>query len=412
MIYAGHFGDPLCRSPFPAGIWQNGEIVLCDRGENPRVEKGANVKAGGAGGMVLVNGSTDIGLVADFHVLPAIHLSFDDGETLKNRLNAGVSGSLFGDIRGAGRALDPSFGDMVPPFSSRGPNSLVPDIIKPDLIAPGVLVLAAGLPLQTENTTFFILSGTSASAPHAAGAAALLMSLHPEWTPDMIRSALMTTAETSGVLKENGALPANPFDRGAGRIKPIDAAGAGLVLQESTENFLAAEPALGGDPRTLNLPSLADDKCEENCSWRRTLNSTLDAFSTWSVSASGPSGLNLTISPSNFALPPGGSITILVEADVRGMPENQWAFGEVILSSPNSPEIRLPVAAFVAAEAIPFQSGGGGFCLIGSIYSGAGFGLDMYAAGAIVLLILLIAYGFKAGTKATACLSPGVVLPP
>jgi subtilisin family serine protease len=406
MIYAGASGDPLCLRPFPAGTWQNGEIVICDRGENPRVEKGANVKAGGAGGMVLVNQSTDSGLVADFHVLPAIHLSFDDGESLKNRLNTDGPGSLLGTIQGSERLLDPSFGDMVPSFSSRGPNSLVPDLIKPDLVAPGVFVLAAGLPVQTENTTFFLLSGTSASAPHAAGAAALLMSLHPEWTPDMIRSALMTTAETAGVLKQNGASPANPFDRGAGRIKITDAARAGLVLQESTENYLAAEPALGGDPRTLNLPSLADDNCRGICSWRRTLNSTLDVLSTWSVSASGASGLNLTISPSSFALPPGGSVTILVEADVRGMPGNQWSFDEVVLSSPSSSEIRLPVAAFVTAEATALQSSGGG-CMISSIHSEALFGPELYPAGAIALLVLLLASAPAASSRRAApCGSP------
>jgi subtilisin family serine protease len=403
VVYALEFGDARCLTPFPTGTWENGEIVVCDRGEIPRVEKGMNVKAGGAGAMVLVNQAADTGLVADLHVLPAIHLSYNDGETLKAWLNTDESGNHLGTIQGSERFLEFSFGDIIPSFSSRGPSSLVPTVLKPDLIAPGVLILAAGLPVQSENAIFSVLTGTSASAPHAAGAAALLMALHPEWTPDMIRSALMTTAEASGLLQGNGASPANPFDRGAGRINLGKAAQAGLTLQESTTNFLAADPALDGDPKTLNLPSLVDDNCEGICSWRRTFTSTLDAFSTWSFSASDSSGPNLTISPSSFTLPPGESATLLVEADVRGMPENEWTFGEVILSSPGSPEILLPVAAFVMVEPTPPShlrgGGGGGGCMISLIHSQAGFGL--YPAGAILLLVLFLTAALEARTGKT-----------
>jgi subtilisin family serine protease len=390
LVYALDFGDPLCLGPFTAGTWQNGEIIVCDRGEIPRLEKGINVKAGGAGGMVLVNQATDSGLVADFHVLPAIHISFNDGNALKTWLAAGQPGTLFGAIRGSERTLDPSFGDIVPSFSSRGPNRPAPGVLKPDLIAPGVLILAAGPPIRNESATFSVLTGTSASAPHVAGAAALLMSLHPEWTPDMIRSALMTTAEISGVTKENGAIPADPFDRGAGRIDLEKAARAGLALRESSANFSAADPTLGGDPTALNLPFLVDADCRGLSAWSRTFTSTLDAFSTWSVSTSAAPGMELTVSPLSFTLPPTGSVTLVVEADVRGLPENQWAFGEVVLSSQGGPEsqIRLPAAVLVSAESsdpervpgldsrasrTPLGGGGGGGCMIGSLQSEMGF---------------------------------------
>ena len=406
LVYAGDFGDPLCRIPFPEGTWQNGEIVICDRGFIPRVEKGLNVKAGGAGGMVLVNQVIDSGLAADFHVLPAIHLSFNDGNALKNWLSvSNEPGSLSGDIQGSQRALDPSFGDVIPSFSSRGPNQQVTDVLKPDLIAPGVFILGAGLPLSNENATFSVLTGTSASAPHVAGAAALLMSIHPDWTPDMIRSALMTAAETSGVTKGNGTIPAGPFDRGAGRIDLAAAALAGLSLQESAANFSAADPALGGDPGALNLPSLSDGNCQGACTWSRTFTSTLDAFSSWSVSASGSAGMNLAVSPSIFTLPPEGRVTLLVEAEVRDMPEDQWAFGEVALSSSQGgPQIRLPVAVLVKAEAsepgqglagggasVPLGGGGGGGCMIGSIQPESGFGRAFYRSMIPFLLLLSLA---------------------
>lgn len=395
LVYASDHGDALCRDPFPAGTWLNGEIVICDRGLIARVEKGANVKAGGAGGMVLVNQAPDLDLVADFHVLPAIHLSFDDGDTLKTLL-ASAGGGILGELLGTERVLDPSSGDITASFSSRGPNRPAPGVLKPDLTAPGVQVLAAGLPLQNENATFSTISGTSMSAPHAAGAAALLMSLHPAWSPDMIRSALMTTAETSGLLKEDGLSAANPFDRGAGRISLGEAARAGLTLQESTSNFLAADPASGGDPRTLNLPSLVDDNCQGTCSWQRTLDSTLAGFSAWSVSQSSPSGLSLAVSPSIFTLPPGESVTLLVEADVRGLPVNEWSFGEVVLSSPDSTDIRLQVAALVkpGPEVPP---GGGGGCMIASVHPGSESGL--YPAGVMILAILLLTLAFAARSR-------------
>ena len=356
-------GDGQCLDPFPAGTWQKGEIVICDRGGVSRVDKGANVKAGGAGGMVLVNQQNVFGLVADFHLLPAVHLSYENGNALKSWLNTG-SGEFFGELSGSERVLDSATGDIVLSSSSRGPNSPTPGVLKPDLAAPGVLILASALPVQNQNATFSIMSGTSASAPHAAGAAALLMSLHPEWTPDMVRSALMTTADASGMLNEGVLSPSDPFDRGSGVIDLRDAARAGLALRETTGNFLAADPASGGDPETLNLPFLVDDNCEGVCSWQRALDSTLSTPVAWSVSTSGSPGLTLTVSHSSFTLAPGESVTLLVETDVRSLPENEWAFGEVILSSGSASEVRLPVAVFPGAGAgvgeVPVARGGGG----------------------------------------------------
>jgi hypothetical protein len=90
MVYAGDFGDPLCLSPFrrkaPGRMgksWSATGAIYSAGGE------GLNVKAGGAGGMVLVNQVNDSGLAADFHILPAIHLSFNDGSALKAWLATG-----------------------------------------------------------------------------------------------------------------------------------------------------------------------------------------------------------------------------------------------------------------------------------------------------------------------------------
>ncbi|MCG8434683.1 MAG: S8 family serine peptidase, partial [Gammaproteobacteria bacterium] len=92
IVYAGDYDDAGCLEPFAAGTF-NGEIVVCERGVNPRVAKGINVREGGAGGLVLINLDTTglfSELVDDFHVLPAIHLSAADGQALLAWLQSGT----------------------------------------------------------------------------------------------------------------------------------------------------------------------------------------------------------------------------------------------------------------------------------------------------------------------------------
>lgn len=93
-------------------------------------------------------------------------------------------------------------------FSSRGPSPISPDILKPDITAPGVDILAGWSPLSpssiyygdTRSTLFNIISGTSMSCPHASGAAAYVKAAHPNWSPAAIKSALMTTGEVNRLI--------------------------------------------------------------------------------------------------------------------------------------------------------------------------------------------------------------------
>src|SRR4029079_17860364 len=125
-------------------------------------------------------------------------------------------------------------GDVMASFSSRGPGG---QFLKPDITAPGVQILAGNTPTPDEvpagppGEYFQAIAGTSMSSPHIAGSAILLKSLHPDWTPMEIRSAMMLTAKTS-VMKENGTTPADPFDRGAGRVDLTVAGNPGLVMDE------------------------------------------------------------------------------------------------------------------------------------------------------------------------------------
>ena len=244
-------------------------------------------------------------------------------------------------------------------FSSRGQNPSVPGVIKPDVTAPGVDILAAfNTPLGGDGSPpeYNVISGTCMSSPHTAGAGALIRALHPTWSPDQVRSALMTTSLTDGILKEDAATAADPFDRGAGRLQLGNAARAGLLFNESADAYEAANPASGGDPSALNIPSLGSDECDATCSWTRTVTGSTAGSVTWTAAVSAPAGMALSVSPSTFTVASGESQALSVAADTTGLGGDGWRFAEVRLvpSDASVPTVHLPVAVLASGE------GGGG----------------------------------------------------
>ncbi|KAG8374507.1 hypothetical protein BUALT_Bualt10G0002000 [Buddleja alternifolia] len=130
-------------------------------------------------------------------------------------------------------------------FSSRGPNTIAPSILKPDISAPGVQVIAATSALDTSGDKgFTMLSGTSMATPHIAGIVALLRALHPDWSPAAIRSALTTTAWTTnqyGIPIFAAGSPqklADPFDFGGGIVNPNGAACPGLTYDMDITDYI------------------------------------------------------------------------------------------------------------------------------------------------------------------------------
>ena len=346
IVYAGDYdnGDPdpeQCLNPFPPGTW-SGEIVVCDRGTIARVDKGANVLAGGAGGFVLANAASNgESTNADPHFLPAAHIGYADAQVLEAWL-AGGSGHM-ATIPEATRTVNPANGDNTAGFSSRGPNDTF-DTIIPDIMGPGVDIYAAvadGVLPPDGVDEFDFLSGTSMSSPHDAGVSLLLKSLHPDWSPPQIQSAIMTTAVYVGPTKEDNVTPADPFDMGAGRMQVDWAAQAGLVLDESISNFTDANPDLGGDPRALNIASMANSQCVAgNCSWTRTVMATVDG--SWTASWAGD--FPLTIEPASFSLMAGETQELTITADASGATPGDWTFSNVILTpAPANAPVNRPV---------------------------------------------------------------------
>lgn len=226
-----------------------GKIVICDRGISPRVQKGQVVKEAGGVGMILTNTAANgEELVADSHLIPAVAIGETAGKAIKQYSQASPHPTAALAFEGTKVGIRPS--PVVAAFSSRGPNFLTLEILKPDIVAPGVNILAAwsgvaspsSLEADHRRVGFNILSGTSMSCPHVAGIAALLKASHPEWSPAAIKSALMTTAyvndNTYHPLKDAAtAAPSTPYDHGAGHIHPLKALDPGLVYDISPQDY-------------------------------------------------------------------------------------------------------------------------------------------------------------------------------
>ncbi|MFB0980541.1 MAG: S8 family serine peptidase [Alteromonadaceae bacterium] len=373
IVWAGDYtnsndvsGDPAqCLEPFPEGTF-DGEIVVCDRGAIARTQKAINVADGGAGGYVLGNIDGGAESVAnDVYIIPGIHMNAENGNSLRTWLASGID--HMATITAAAGELVIGQADDMAGFSSRGPNLYVDNIMSPSVTAPGVSIYAAYSDQQfghdvtgTAPADFAFLQGTSMSSPHTAGAGAVLKSAHPTWTPDNIRSALMLTA-TTDVRKEDGETPADVFDMGSGSIRVNLATNTGLVMDETFANYMKANPSVSGKPETLNIPSMANTKCIDTCSWTRTFTATADA--SWAVTTNSPatgteetpipSTMELTVTPSSFDILAGETQTITVTADVSASAANVWNFGDVTLTSAGMPDARLPLLVQVGGNNLP-----------------------------------------------------------
>ncbi|MFT6086264.1 MAG: subtilisin family serine protease [Glaciecola sp.] len=365
IVYAGDFvnaNDPdgdsaQCLQPFPADTF-SGEIVVCDRGAIARVQKAQNVADGGAGGYVLANldgGATSLN--SDIYIVPGIHISSTNGDALKTWLASGADHMATITASVGVQTLNADRVDVLAGFSSKGPGTTI-STLTPMITGPGVAIYAAysdeqfGYDVSTPAPSDFnYLSGTSMSSPHIAGSAALVKSAQPTWTADNIRSALTMTA-TPTVKKEDGVTAGDWFDMGSGRVQVDQAVASGLVMDETAANYENANPNIGGEPRSLNLPSITDNNCVGTCSWTRTVTATKDG--SWSVDAASIlGGLAITVTPATFDLTAGQSQEVTVAIDAFASPSDVYSFGIVNFTAANSPDLHWPVAIVASNGTVP-----------------------------------------------------------
>ncbi|XP_058737533.1 subtilisin-like protease Glyma18g48580 [Vicia villosa] len=272
----------LCRPGTLDPSKVKGKIVACNReGSIKSVAEGQEASSAGAKGMLLSNrpqqGKTTL---AEPHVLSCVSQPHQENiyhppalperggshapafDTTDSKLKTGTTIRFSGAKTFYGRKPAP----VIASFSSRGPNKIQPSILKPDVTAPGVNILAAyslfasASNLLTDNRRgipFNVLQGTSMSCPHVAGIAGLIKTLHPNWSPAAIKSAIMTTATT----QDNTNKPiqdafdkklATPFSYGSGHVQPNPATDPGLVYDLGIKDYLNFLCAYGYDQQLIS----------------------------------------------------------------------------------------------------------------------------------------------------------------
>ncbi len=322
-----------------------GAAVICDAFAPLEVVLPALREAGASALVLAVSGpAEDPAISAE---LPTLVVEADGARALRAVTSRGAA-----TVRWAAGRATPWLPDRLAAFSSRGPVPGVPDLLRPDVAAPGVNVLGAFAPGTASGDRFAALSGTSMASPHVAGVAALLRQLHGDWSPAALRSALVTTA--APVVDADGAGAAPRMGQGAGRIDPQSAADPGLVVEPTQEDYRrwaeGLDPAaVEGDlppleGRDLELPSLAVDELTRPVEVVRTVRNVSGARARWTATVQGRRrGLDVRVRPRRFVLAAGARRRVRITvAGAAGAPAHQDA--AVVLRRADGREARLPVA--------------------------------------------------------------------
>ncbi|TVU28897.1 hypothetical protein EJB05_20435, partial [Eragrostis curvula] len=385
VVYAADCGSRLCIQGELDQEKVAGKIVVCERGSNARVAKGAAVKQAGGAGMILAN-TEESGeeLIADSHLVPATMVGQTFGDKIKDYAKNDPSPTATILFRGTVIGKSPS-APRVASFSSRGPNYRAREILKPDVIAPGVNILAAwtgaasptDLDIDPRRVQFNIISGTSMSCPHVSGLAALLRQAHPDWSPAAIKSALMTTAynlDNSGETIKDLAtgVESTPFVRGAGHVDPNSALDPGLVYDAGVGDYVAFLCTLGypasvisiftrdssvadcskkfarsGD---LNYPAFAAvfTSYKDSVTYHRVVrNVGSNASAVYDAKVHAPSGVDVTVSPSKLVFDDKHqSLSYEITLAVSGNPvivDAKYSFGSITWSD-GAHDVSSPIA--------------------------------------------------------------------
>ena len=349
--------------PLTNGDEVSGKIVLLQRSGCLFTDMVKNAEDAGAvaaliynlgGGPVVMFGES--GLVD----IPALMIGQADGNLILAEFDAGNTVTVV--LEKSLLLTSTDNGNVMATFSARGP-APVADVLKPDVTAPGINIIAGFTPdpaNATPGENFAYLSGTSMSTPHVAGVALLLRQQYPGWSPAAIKSALMTTARRDVQIPDS-LTPANPFDFGSGHIDPNAAFDPGLVYDANADEYDAfacgidspgvsdarcqalAASGLSFDPKALNQPSIAISRLANQATVSRRVTNVTDQAETYSVSVVAPPGINVSINPTTLSVPPGGSAEFDVTAVYASGPLDLWRFGSLTWSSSDH-DVYSPIA--------------------------------------------------------------------
>ncbi|KAK7247048.1 hypothetical protein RIF29_41924 [Crotalaria pallida] len=299
-----------------------GKIVLCFSQSIQKSIIAASVAVKDAGGVGLIYAQSHNDGVEECGDFPCIKVDYEVGTQILSYIRRArfPTASLSFPKTVIGKWTSP----RVASFSSRGPNSMSPNVLKPDIAAPGVDILAAYPPQgTTKNSGFALLSGTSMACPHVAGIAALIKSKHPTWSPAAIRSALVTTASQTGtdgsVIYEEGSTykAADPFDIGGGHVNPNKALDPGLIYNITTKDYINFLCSMGHSNESiskmtkstikckkekdqglnLNLPSISVPNLKKAAKVMRTVTNVGNITSVYKAKVKAPHGIRVRVEP-------------------------------------------------------------------------------------------------------------------
>lgn len=379
-----------------------GKILICTfsgmiDGLNPSISSRIAAKATGAVGLVLVDGRVFLETYSpgslNFLNFPSIMINGKTAQLFAQSFQAGLTGRLSGGGKAEFTGLPPK----VATFSSRGPNVYegftevsptshpVADVLKPNIVAPGVDIWAAYSPLQTEKVNFQgqkwgMISGTSMATPHLAGVAALVKQFHPDWSPSTIASALATTAifldsldnplvaydqehdintDTKRLFKR----PGNAFDFGHGFVDSWAALDPGLIFDATYTDYVdflcsvgslspASVQAASGatcspgihKSTDLNLPSITIGILTGTLSVPRVV-TNVGPLETYTAVIFNPTDVEVSVDPLTFTISPGKtqSLTVTLKALKNAVYLNQTSFGRIELTGSWGHRVKVPV---------------------------------------------------------------------
>ncbi len=389
FVDAATAGNELCLADSLDPAKVTGAIVVCKRGGNGRIAKSAEVQRAGGVGMVLYNAVDVDTLFSDNFFVPSVMIDNAPGLRLKAWI-ASHSSRPYGMLVNIGVGPAPFYSPTMAYFSSRGENPTAGDIIKPDVTAPGVQILAGATPYPTPGAEpagqlFQAIAGTSMSSPVVAGEYALLRQAHPDWSPAAAKSALMTTAFTR-VRDNDRVTQAGPFAMGAGMARVGEpghkgsAFAPGLVYDAGINDYLGflcaegreafgnpdatcARLAAAGVPTRaadLNLASIGIEALPGSATVTRTVTSVADATVTFRARVEAPAGYRVTVSPNRLTLAPGATAQFTVTMTNDGSaPLGTWRSGALTWVGGDY-AARSPIAVKAVALAAPSAVSGTG----------------------------------------------------
>ncbi|XP_039013180.1 subtilisin-like protease SBT3.5 isoform X1 [Hibiscus syriacus] len=351
-----------------------GKIILCFSQSRTHNIYSAAISVAEAGGVGLIFAQYSTDGLGSCQFIPCIKVDYEVGTQMLSYIRNARSptAKLSMPKTVIGKWLSPKVAD----FSARGPSSISPAVLKPDIAAPGVDIVAAYIPFGAEQTTgYALMSGTSMSCPHVAGITALIKSVHKNWSPAAIRSALVTTAASQtgrdgSYIAEEGSTrkAADPFDIGGGLVNPNRATDPGLVYDTETDDYVKflcgtgfSSKSVSGLTKTnanctkdrfnelnLNLPSITIPYLRRKTTVTRKVTNVGAVDSVYTSMVQAPQGVKIKVEPRTLRFNETTKIlsfrvTFLSTGKVYG----DYRFGSLIWRDPNH-IVRIPVSVRVS----------------------------------------------------------------